>query len=35
MLRVHASRPLPRFFDIDVRVEGPLAEADGGGRPAR
>jgi hypothetical protein len=30
-LRLHASRPVPRFFDIDDRLEGPAASSVGGG----
>jgi hypothetical protein len=31
VLRLHGRRPLPRFFDIDDRLE----QAAGAGRPAR
>jgi hypothetical protein len=31
LFRLHASRPLPRFFDIDDRLDGVPAGADGGG----
>ena len=31
LFRLHASRPLPRFFDIDDRLDGVPAPADGGG----
>jgi hypothetical protein len=30
LLRLHAGRPLPRYFDIDDRLEAPLAAADAG-----
>ena len=33
LLRLHASRPLPRFFDIDDRLGGVPSAADGAGRP--
>jgi hypothetical protein len=33
VLRLHAGRPLPRFFDIDDRLE-PLAGSGAGGRAA-
>ncbi len=33
LLRLHASRPLPRFFDIDDRLDGVPSPADGAGRP--
>jgi hypothetical protein len=33
LLRLHASRPLPRFFDIDDRPGGVPTGADGVGRP--
>jgi hypothetical protein len=32
LMRVHTARPLPRFFDIDDRVDGALSAADGRGR---
>jgi hypothetical protein len=32
LLRIHARRPLPRYFDIDDRLDGLLAGADGAGR---
>ena len=31
LLRLHASRPLPRFFDIDERADGVLPGLDGAG----
>ena len=34
LFRVHASRPLPRFFDIDDRARG-VTRADGAGSPGR
>ena len=34
LFRLHASRPLPRFFDIDDRARG-VARADGAGSPGR
>ena len=34
LFRVHSSRPMPRFFDIDDRARG-VARADGAGRPGR
>ena len=34
LLRLHASRPLPRFFDIDDRVDGVAGGADQGDRAA-
>ena len=34
MFRLHASRPLPRFFDIDDRVRG-ATTTDGAGSPGR
>jgi hypothetical protein len=33
LLRLHASRPLPRFFDIDDRFDDVPSAADGAGRP--
>src|SRR4051812_5079478 len=33
LMRLHASRPLPRYFDIDDRWDGVLA--DGAGQPGR
>jgi hypothetical protein len=35
LLRLHASRPLPRFFDIDERADGILARLDGAGTRPR
>jgi hypothetical protein len=35
LLRLHASRPLPRFFDIDDRLGGVTSGADGAGQPSR
>jgi hypothetical protein len=35
LLRLHASRPLPRFFDIDERADGLVSGADGAGKPLR
>jgi hypothetical protein len=35
LMRLHASRPLPRFFDIDDRFEGVTAGSDGAGQPRR
>jgi hypothetical protein len=35
LLRLHAGRPLPRFFDIDDRLEAVTAAADAGGPGAR
>ena len=35
LLRLHAARPLPRYFDIDDRPGGVLSSAGEGGRPAR
>jgi hypothetical protein len=32
LLRLHARRPLPRFFDIDDRLDGVPQGADGAGR---
>jgi hypothetical protein len=34
LLRLHARRPLPRYFDIDDRVGGVASSAGGGGRTA-
>jgi hypothetical protein len=34
-MRLHASRPLPRFFDIDDRLDGLTAAGDGAGQPRR
>ncbi len=34
ILRLHASRPLPRYFDIDVRLEGVPAGAGSSGNRA-
>ena len=34
LLRLHAHRPLPRYFDIDDRVGGVASSAGGGGRTA-
>lgn len=33
LMRLHASRPLPRYFDIDDRLDGVVA--DGAGQPGR
>jgi len=33
LLRLHGSRPLPRFFDIDVRTDGVPAGAEGVRQP--
>jgi hypothetical protein len=35
MARLHASRPLPRFFDIDDSLGGVTSGAGGAGRPGR
>jgi hypothetical protein len=35
VLRLHASRPLPRYFDIDDRLEGVATGADGAGNRRR
>ena len=35
LMRLHASRPLPRFFDIDDRFDGVAAGSDGAGQPGR
>ncbi len=35
LLRLHARHPLPRYFDIDDRVDGVASSADGPGRPVR
>ncbi len=35
LLRLHAGRPLPRYFDIDDRPGGVAGSAGGSGRPAR
>jgi len=35
ILRLHASRPLPRFFDIDDRLDGVTASSDGAGQRRR
>lgn len=32
LMRLHASRPLPRFFDIDDRLDGVTAGSDGAGQ---
>ena len=34
-LRLHASRPLPRFFDIDDSVSGVTSGVGGAGQPSR
>ena len=34
LLRLHARRPLPRYFDIDDRLDGVASSAGRGGRPA-
>ncbi len=33
-LRLHARRPLPRYFDIDDRLDGVASSVSRGGRPA-
>ena len=33
LMRLHGSRPLPRYFDIDDRLDGVIA--DGVGQPGR
>jgi hypothetical protein len=35
LMRLHGSRPLPRYFDIDDRLDGVIAGADGAGRSRR
>ena len=35
VLRLHASRPLPRYFDIDVRLDGVPTGAGSIGEPGR
>jgi hypothetical protein len=35
VLRLHASRPLPRFFDIDDSLGGVTSGAGGAGQPSR
>ena len=35
LMRLHGSRPLPRYFDIDDRLDGVIAHADGVGQPGR
>jgi hypothetical protein len=35
LMRLHGSRPLPRYFDIDDRLDGVIADADGVGQPRR
>jgi hypothetical protein len=35
LLRLHGSRPLPRYFDIDDRLDAAPAPADGAGQRAR
>jgi hypothetical protein len=35
LLRLHAGRPLPRYFDIDDRLEGTAGSADGAGNSRR
>ena len=35
LLRLHARRPLPRYFDIDDRLGGVADRAGGAGRPVR
>jgi hypothetical protein len=35
LLRLHGSRPLPRYFDIDDRLEGMAGSADGAGNSRR
>jgi hypothetical protein len=35
VLRLHGSRPLPRFFDIDDRLDGLGSPTDGAGRSGR
>jgi hypothetical protein len=34
LMRLHARRPLPRYFDIDDRLGGVASSAGRGGRPA-
>jgi hypothetical protein len=34
LLRLHARRPLPRYFDIDDRLDGVAGSAARGGRRA-
>jgi hypothetical protein len=35
LMRLHGSRPLPRFFDIDDRLDGVLGDVDAAGRGVR
>jgi hypothetical protein len=35
VLRLHGSRPLPRFFDIDDRLDDLGSPTDGAGRSGR
>jgi hypothetical protein len=35
LLRLHAGRPLPRYFDIDDRLDDRTGSADGAGRAGR
>lgn len=35
LMRLHASRPLPRYFDIDDRLDAVIPHADGVGQPGR
>lgn len=35
LLRLHASRPLPRYFDFDDRLEAVIGGLDGAGRAPR
>jgi hypothetical protein len=35
LMRLHSSRPLPRYFDIDDRLDGVVAAADGVGQRGR
>jgi hypothetical protein len=35
LLRLHASRPLPRFFDIEVRLDSRSSRPDNVGKPGR
>jgi hypothetical protein len=35
LMRLHAGRPLPRYFDIDDRLDGVTSGAGGSGQPGR
>jgi hypothetical protein len=35
LLRLHASRPMPRFFDIEVSLDSPNSRPDSVGKPGR